>query len=79
MVEYKKTKWFFKLRGSFYARSAIIIVRRNDKPSVGKDGVERHWVITLSPDAVNDPKYRAVWASDEEVVPLIECLEQEKM
>ena len=73
----KRVRWFFQIRGAYYARSAIMAVKRIDKTSVGRDNVQRNWIITLSPDVVPDPKYRQVWASDDEAAELVEMLEAE--
>lgn len=73
----KKVRWFFRIRDAYFARSAILMVKRNRKASVGKDEVERRWVVTLSADAAPDPKYRCIWADEEEIAPLLEMLEEE--
>lgn len=73
----KKTRWFFRIRDAYFARSAILAVKRASKPSIGKDQIERQWIITLSAEVAPDPKYRNVWASDEEAAPLLEMLEEE--
>jgi len=73
----KKTRWFFRIRDAYLARSAVLMVKRNRKPSVGPDGVARAWVITLTAEISLDPKYRVLWASDEEAAPLLEMLEEE--
>jgi hypothetical protein len=73
----KKAKWFFKIRDAYYARSAIMMVKHNQKPSVGRDGIERSWIITLSAEVAPDIRFRNVWADDREIAPLLEVLEEE--
>ncbi len=73
----KKTRWFFRIRDAYIARSAILMVKRNQRVSVGKDGVERVWVVTLCAETSSDPRYRSIWASEEEIAPLLEMLEEE--
>jgi hypothetical protein len=73
----KRVRWFFRIRDAYFARSAILMVKRAGRSSIGKDGVARQWVITLSPDVAPDPKYRNVWASDEEAHALVNMLEEE--
>ena len=75
----KKSGWFFKLRGNFYARPAILTVKHNEKPSIGKDDVARNWVIKLNWEAAGDPRFSTLFASDEEIAPLLAVLEAEKM
>lgn len=73
----KKVRWFFRIRDAYVARSAILQVKRSSTPSVGRDGVERRWVVTLSAEVVTDPRYRNVWASDDEIASLLATLEEE--
>ena len=69
-------QWLFKLRGDYYALSAILAVKHNRKPSVGADQVPRAWVVRITTEAAGDPKFSTLWASDEEIAPLLAVLEK---
>lgn len=63
----EKSPWFIKVApGQVFNRSEIRSVRRTRTPSVGKDKVERSWVLTVSPESVGGVSFSRIWLTEAE-------------
>ena len=70
---------FVKIKGDIFAIDAIISVRKVRNAPTGIDNVERGWVVRVTPESMAfppDPKHCTIWASEEEVQPVLEALER---
>ena len=68
---------FYKIKGSFYARTSIKAVRHT-KEKIGKDNISRDWIVVVDTQCVGgDPKYADIWCTKKELGILLEDLEQE--
>lgn len=74
--EQERKMGFVKMKDGWIAASQIISLRAT-APGIGKDGVERTWVLTVTPEAVgaSEPKHCRIWHSDEEIKDVLRFLE----
>lgn len=71
-----KSRWFFKVGDCFFNRAAILAVTKLRKPKKGTDGIDKHYIVTVTPDTIKPP-YNNIWVSDVSIKDLLEYLEQE--
>lgn len=61
---------FIKIRNVWVNITCILMVKRTT-PSKGADGVSREYVVTISENAEDNPKFRKIWANQEECQDLL--------